>query len=476
MKNVSTRLKKLTKIICTIGPSCDDLQILEDMVLAGMNVARINFAHGTYEDHERSLLNIRKAEDITGIPITVLQDLSGPKIRVEEMAGGGALLQTGGTICIRKESVVGTSEVFSINTPELIDDIKPQERLFLNDGLLELCVMEKTSDGLIARIESGGILKSKKGVNLPDTKFSIPSITDKDLQDLSWGLQHHVDYFGLSFVSSSVEIKKIRNILCKEGSQAGLIAKIERRAAIDNIEEIIDASDGIMIARGDMGVEIDVTKVPWVQKDIINRCWKKQKPVITATQMLESMVQHARPTRAEVTDVTSAIIDGTDVVMLSAETAVGKYPVETVTIMTRIIETSEKSSSLKMDICDINHQEPHAAYMVCIQGASLAETRATIILDTTGKESVIIAKFDKTKPTIVGVPSIEIARKVSLHHSTIPIVMGSLSNPDKAIAEIIARCKKSELLESGNLVAYIEGHSKADIYTQKAALRLLVIQ
>jgi len=316
--------RRRTKIVCTIGPSCNTQEKIEDLLLHGMNVARVNFSHGTHEDHKKVIQHIRKAAKKYEYSVPVLMDLQGPKIRVGKMKDGGQVLETGSTVKITGENVIGTDSVIPIDYKNLLHEAEVGNAILLDDGLLEFKVTGKKPNSLEAKVVVGGMLKSRKGVNLPNVRISIPALTEKDIKDLEFGLTQDVDLIALSFVRSAKDVRDIISRVRAAGSEAGIIAKIEKPEALEVIDEIIEEADGIMVARGDLGIEIPTEEVPIVQKMIIEKCRLAGKPVITATQMLDSMINNPRPTRAESSDVANAVLDGTDAVMLSGETAAGK--------------------------------------------------------------------------------------------------------------------------------------------------------
>ncbi len=326
------------KIVCTIGPSSRDEETLEKLIDAGMDVARINFSHGTYDEHRETYELIRKL----GTHVAIMQDLPGPKIRVGEIDGGEMHLIDGETLTLTTRDVPGVNGTVNVTYRSLHDDVSPGDNIYLADGIIHLEVEDVSGEDVRCRIIHGGVLTARKGVNLPGVSISEPVPTGKDLRDLAFGLELGVDLVALSFIRTGEEIEKVQRLIARDDSHARVIAKIEKKEALTALPDIIDRADALMIARGDLGVEIPAEEVPVLQKTIIAECLKKGKPVITATQMLESMVFSERPTRAEASDVANAVIDGTDAVMLSAETAAGKYPVESVLIMDRIIRKVEE--------------------------------------------------------------------------------------------------------------------------------------
>ncbi len=331
-----------TKIICTIGPASESLEVLEQMIKAGMNVARLNFSHGSYEEHERKIRRIREISDRLGKPVAILQDLSGPKIRVGKIKEGGLEVRRGERLILTNREERAGGRIISVNYPLLPLEVKPGDKILLADGTIELEVLQTNGREIECEVQVGGILTSHKGVNVPTGTLKISTFTEKDQEDLRFGIRHGIDLISLSYVKDASDIEKVRDFLKRESVEIPIIAKIERKEALENLDRILEVSDGVMVARGDLGVETPLERVPSVQKRIIKKANTLGKPVITATQMLRSMVDHIQPTRAEVTDVVNAIYDGTDAVMLSEETASGRFPVETVEMMARIARAAEE--------------------------------------------------------------------------------------------------------------------------------------
>ncbi len=341
MKNI---FYNKTKIIATIGPSSSDINILKEMVIAGVDVVRLNFSHGEKEFHKQIIKNVRKISEELQAPICILQDLQGPKIRVGEILNDSIKLKDNEELKIVSKNVVGDSRVISIDN-DILYDIKSNERILIDDGKIELRVISSSKNEVLTKIIRGGILLPRKGINFPESNISLSSITEKDIEDLHFGLDNDVDWIALSFVRSEKDIKLLRKLIMERGKETRIIAKIEKPQAIKNIDKIIKASDGLMVARGDLGVEMPMESVPIYQKKIVDKCNKAYKPVIIATQMLESMVEQKTPTRAESNDVANAVLDGADAVMLSAESATGNYPIIAVKSMEKIISSVERSTS-----------------------------------------------------------------------------------------------------------------------------------
>jgi len=334
-----------TKIIATIGPSSSDYQTLTEMVIKGVDVVRLNFSHGSHKDHKKVISNVRKISDELGVPITILQDLQGPKIRVGKLEKEQIVLKDGNNLSVTSKNIIGNQDSICIDN-NVIGDIKIGEKILIDDGKIELKVVSKEDKQLDATVVRGGVLLERKGVNLPESDIKLSSVTEKDIKDLNFGLKNDVDWIALSFVRSAKDILELKNLIKNNGYSTKVIAKIEKPQAIKNIDDIITESDGLMVARGDLGVEVPMETVPIIQKKIVDKCNLACKPVIIATQMLESMITSKTPTRAESNDVANAVLDGTDAVMLSAESATGKYPLLAVESMSRIINSVEKTSNM----------------------------------------------------------------------------------------------------------------------------------
>lgn len=332
-----------TKIICTLGPASNDRETIRGMIRAGMDVARMNFSHGTHEDHAFRIGMVRECAEAEGRPVSILQDLQGPKIRVGKMKNDGVLVEKGQEYVLTNTPLgEGTSERAYVSYSGLAQDVDQGRHILIDDGLLELVVKEVRGTDVVTEVLVGGPLRSRKGVNLPHIRSSVPSLTEKDLRDLTFGLEQDVDIIALSFVRSETDVSDLLRRIRASGKRVSVVSKVEKPEAVDKIDAIIARSSGIMVARGDLGIEMPLAQVPGTQKMIIQKCLAAAKPVITATQMLESMIQNPRPTRAEASDVANAVLDGSDSVMLSGETAAGAYPVRVVEVMAQIIEEAEK--------------------------------------------------------------------------------------------------------------------------------------
>jgi pyruvate kinase len=455
------------KILATIGPSSNTVEMLEKMILAGMNAARVNMSHGTYEAHEQSIKNIRQASKNVGKEIAILLDLQGPKIRVDKLPEPLELKDD-------EVWVIGPSHVKD-QYPEyakcfiptiyknLVKDAHVGARILFDDGLLEAEAIEKDREVLKIKMKVGGILKSNKGINLPYVKVSAPSFTEKDKEDLLFGLKQGIDYIALSFVRTAEDILEVKALLHKMKVQVPIVSKIEKPEALDNMDEIVKVSDVIMIARGDMGVEVGNHLVPSIQKQMIKLCNSLGKPIITATQMLESMITNSRPTRAEASDVANAIWDGTDVVMLSGETASGKYPLDTITIMGQIIEESEKTPTERpflrhMDISSVTASVQVAASIV----AEKNNARLIVSITEGGNSCLKITRF-RPKTEVLGVTnSLNVIRRMSLYWGVTPYYFNIHSNEDLSrLGELmIDELKDKKLLLNGDKVVITVGDGK----------------
>jgi pyruvate kinase len=413
-----------TKIVSTIGPSTSDPDVLRSVILSGTDVARLNFAHGSRDEHGRLIEAVRSIAAGLGRPVAILQDLAGPKIRTGPIEDGPVLLSSGEMFILTSRDVPGDADRVSVTYAGLPGDVRPGDALLLSDGAIELVVENTTADEIRCRVVTGGELDSHKGINVPSRSIGVPALGERDREDLEFGLSHEVDYVALSFVRSAEDVRRARGIVSAHGSEVAIIAKIERRTALDRIDEIIDAVDGIMVARGDLGVEIPLERIPRVQKTLIEKANRAGKPVITATQMLRSMVDNPRPTRAEVTDVANAVLEGSDAVMLSEETAVGRFPIDAVKMMARII--SEAESDFPFDAWGARLDQGAAAgtaaavaHSAC-RIASEVGAAAIVTVTQSGLTARLVARHRPSQPIVALTPSPRTYRRLAM-------VWGSLS-------------------------------------------------
>lgn len=384
-------MTRRTKIVATLGPASSSPETIRRLIVAGMDVARLNFSHGSYEEHARQVATLRAISKELDTPVTILQDLQGPKVRVGALPRGEVTLLTDTVISLVPEAdFTGQEGTIPLDYARVADNAKAGMRVLLDDGLLELEITEVVGRGLSCRVIEGGLLKSRKGVNFPQLKMELPSLTEKDKRDVEFGLSQNVDWISLSFVRTAEDVRTLKELLTSHGASKPVIAKIEKPQAVENLEEILREVSGVMVARGDLGVEVSPEKVPMLQKHIIERCNRLGLPVITATQMLESMIRDPRPTRAEASDVANAIIDGTDAVMLSGESAVGAFPVRAVEMMARIALEVESKTEPKT-YPPIERTDSHALSEAATAVANVVDLRAIAVLTTSGYTARLMA-------------------------------------------------------------------------------------
>ena len=449
-------MTKRTKIIATIGPASSSPTIIAKLIRAGMDAARLNFSHGDLKDHIRRIRLIRSEAEKAGKQIAIIQDLQGPKLRVGDMRNDGVPLKRGDTILLTTKKLLGTSEKISVSYPRLVKDLKPGDAVLLDDGRLELRVLKKGPAGLLCKIIRGGMLKSHKGVNLPGAKLSLPSLSRKDKDDLRFGVKQGVDYIALSFVRTADDIIITRRFIQSLGANIPIIAKIEKPEAIQNLDELIRATDGVMVARGDLGVEMSPEQVPLLQKKIIEACNCIEKPVITATQMLESMIENPQPTRAEASDVANAILDGTDCVMLSGETAMGKYPVLAVAVMARIAMQAETSVIPRPPDADLSGPDESVAHAAC-RAAEEQHARAVVTFTQSGSTALLVSKHRPRMSIIAPTPFEHIARRVSLYWGVTPVILRTKKTTDDMIMSVERILLNKKLARQHDLIVITAG-------------------
>jgi len=452
---------KKTKIVCTVGPSSSSPETLERLITSGMDVARLNFSHGTHESHMQVIDTIRAISAKVGKPVALLQDLCGPKIRLGDMAAGPSpvVVNRGDRYTFVDEEIVGDAAKATITYKNLYHEVQPGNRILIDDGLIEMKVVKIVDRDIECEVVAGGPLSSHKGVNLPGIALSIPALTEKDIADLRFGLGVPVDLVAISFVRKEEDILLALSIMKEAGRFLPIIAKVEKQEAVDNIEGILRYCDGIMVARGDMGVEIPFEEVPLIQKKLISLCREKAKPVITATQMLDSMIRNPRPTRAEVTDVANAILDGTDAIMLSGETASGKYPLESVQAMASIADYTEKFLPYE-SIFLKGGEKRNAVEAISLATCEIAEqmqARAIVILTSSGRTARAIAKYRPRQPVIAVTDSPEAQRRMMLQWGVIPVLAESVENTDQLIEEMCTAALKTGTVREGDLIVLTAG-------------------
>lgn len=455
-------MNRKTKIICTLGPSTDADGVLRNMMLAGMNVARFNFSHGDHAGHKTRLESLKALREELGVPVAALLDTKGPEIRLKKFKGGKAELKTDQIFTLTTKEIEGDSNACSITYKELPSDVAPGTRILLDDGLISMVVATVDDDDICCKVLSGGLIKNQKGVNLPGTTLSMPYMSAQDKDDILFGVQEGFNFVAASFCRSAQDIFEIRRLLESVNcSTIKIIAKIENQEGVNNIDEIIAAADGIMVARGDMGVEIDFAEIPIIQKDIIWRCYNAGKPVITATQMLESMMENPRPTRAEITDVANAIYDGTSAIMLSGETAAGAYPVEAVTTMAAIAERTESDINYNKRM-KLRGIEGHLTVAAAVSHAACTtamdiNANAIITVTKSGETARLICKYRPSTPMIACVVDDSVYYQLALSWGITPIRMSLAHSTDELVAEAIKTAKTAGLVNNGDMVVLTAG-------------------
>jgi len=454
-----------TKIICTVGPASQEVETLVDLIESGMDVVRLNFSHGSYEQHQRVIENVKEASRRTGEYITILQDLSGPKIRTGMLKDGVVELKTGQNFTFTIEDVPGDSQRVSTTYNRLPDDVKEGDTILVDDGKMKFTVASKSKTDVTCTVVNGGILSNKKGMNLPGVKVSVPSHTEKDVEDLKFGLKNDIDYVALSFVRTADDIRQLREVIIREvqkGKRVPIIAKIEKPEAVENIESIIGEADVVMVARGDLGVELPPEEVPIVQKLIVKKCNEAGVPVIIATQMLESMIENPRPTRAEANDVANAVLDGADAVMLSAETSVGKYPVEAVKTMDRIIRRAEVQGKDHLDIEESPADRDRRVFdaigrAACVMAKQIGAS-AIVPLTHSGYTALNISKYRPPARIIAITGREKILRRLNLVWGVRGIIVpGFEDSSDVAFTRIKNELKARGYVNNGDYVVFTAG-------------------
>ncbi|MDF2839012.1 MAG: pyk [Evtepia sp.] len=450
-----------TKIICTLGPATDAPGVLRDMMLCGMNVARFNFSHGTHPEHQKRLDELKQLREELGLPIAALLDTKGPEIRLKHFEHGNAILKEGQTFTLTTRAVIGNQEICGITYKDLPQDVDIGSRIMLDDGLIGMRVTDLTDTDIICQVDNGGPIKDRKGVNVPGIHLSMPYMSQQDKEDILFGIEQGFDFVAASFCRSEQDVLEIRRFIEENRGDMLIIAKIENQEGVDNIAAIMAVADGVMIARGDMGVEIDFTEIPVIQKEIISRAMANGKTVITATQMLESMMNNPRPTRAEITDVANAVYDGTSAVMLSGETAAGQYPVEAVRTMAAIANRTETDINyfgrmVKMATdahLGISDATAHAACTT----ATDTNASAIITVSKSGATARRISKYRPETPIVACIMKPEIQRQLALSWGVTPILMPFAENTDEMIDFSVQAAKDVKLVEDGDIVVVTAG-------------------
>ena len=451
-----------TKIVCTIGPASSSREMLDRLVAAGMDVARLNFSHGTHEEHAEVMRAIREGEATWGHPITIVQDLQGPKVRLGRFVGGQALLLNGETFTLSAKSIMGTDTRATLSHPEFLPVLKKGDQVWMDDGMIQLVVESATAEEAVCRVLAGGVVSDHKGISLPRIPVPVASLTDKDREDLRFGVAQGVDYVAVSFVRTAADIQEVRKFIHDQGADLPIIAKLERAEVMGNLPGILPLVDAVMVARGDLGVEVPLEDVPVIQKEIIRQARLAKVPVIVATQMLESMVRHIRPTRAEVTDVATAIFDGADATMLSAETATGRFPAETVTVMARIAERAERA--LSKSPADQRRGEraepygfPEATSQAACHAARVLHAKAIVAFTQSGFTARLISEERPDVPILALTPFPEVQRRLGLYWGVVSRLIRKVETTDEMVDEIESTLLSDGTVRNNDVLVIISG-------------------
>jgi pyruvate kinase len=449
-----------TKIIATVGPSCSSKEIISELIKAGVNVFRLNFSHGNHEEHLNSIKLIREASKELNFPVSILQDIQGPKIRIGRVENNAIEIKDGQDFYLTNKDLIANSQIASVNYENLFLDIKKDATILIDDGKIELKVIETLEDRLHCKVITGGILRPNKGVNFPGTTLSISSITEKDKKDIVFGIKNRVDFIAVSFVQKPSDVMEVKEIISSYNSKIPIVSKIECQAAIDNLEDILAVSDAIMVARGDMGVEVNTEDIPLLQKKIIKMCNRVSIPVITATQMLDSMINNPRPTRAETTDIANAILDGTDAIMLSNETAVGKYPIEAVKIMSKIAQKADMELIKNFSLNYTSLQLYTISGSISMASTYISQSlKASAIITATfsGSSARKISRFRPPSIIIAATPELSTLRQMTLVWGVYPILVPPANDTDSMIKNVVDISKKDGFITDGDIVVITTG-------------------
>ncbi|MCH9610873.1 MAG: Pyruvate kinase [Chlamydiales bacterium] len=450
-----------TKIVCTLGPATSDVRSIQNLVLAGMNIARLNFSHGTLDEHQARIEAVKRVRDKLGVPVALMMDTKGPEIRLGAIQDGQIEVKRGDRFWLVKEDVEGDHNRISLTPPNIVDALKNEMFLFLDDGYIVAHVVEISHEGVCVEVDNGGVISSGKSVNIPGVDMELPSLTPKDVEDIRFGCQMDIDIVAASFMRSAEDVIGIRKLIEIEGRHDILVmSKIESRQGVENFDAILKVSDGIMVARGDLGVELPLTKVPRLQKMMIRKCYLEAKMSVTATQMLESMIRNPRPTRAEASDVANAIYDSTSAVMLSAETAVGNYPVESVKMMRSIIEESELDfdyAAFLKTAADRAYDVESSVASASVQTAYTANAKAIFAFTTSGGTARLLARLRPSIPIIAMTPNKKVYHQLAAYWGVIPLFCDQAHNIEEAYKRLSDYALEKKLVKHGDLVVITAG-------------------
>ncbi len=450
-----------TKIICTIGPATDSEDMMRSLMQNGMNVARLNFSHENHESHAKRIETFKKVRDELGLPVGLLLDTKGPEIRLGTFKEGGTELEVGQMFTLTTQEIEGTNKKAHINYSGLPNDININDRILIDDGLIELLVKAIEGSDILCRVINGGPVSNRKSVNVPGVKLSMPFVSEQDKKDIVFAIEHDVDFIAVSFARSAMDVLDIKNVLEKNGGKIQVISKIENQDGVNNIDEILKVSDGIMVARGDMGVEIPFEELPRIQKELIEKCYRAGKKVITATQMLESMTNNPRPTRAEATDVANAVYDGTSAVMLSGETAIGKYPIESLMTMSRIAETAEDDIDYMENFRNLRPDEAKnvtnaISHATCMTAHDLGAA-AIITVTRSGYTARMVSSFRPACPIITCATDKKTCYELALSWGVLPIMSEVKPSTDELFEHAVDLALKTGLVSHGDIVTITAG-------------------
>ena len=450
-----------TKIVCTLGPATDRDGILREMLLAGMNVARFNFSHGSHEEHKGRLDALKVLREELQLPVAAMLDTRGPEIRLKTFAAGSIQLRTGQEFTLTTENIVGDQDRCAITYSDLPQDVRAGDTILLDDGLVRLTVLETLPTAIRCRVENDGVMKDRKGVNVPNVRLSMPYMSQRDREDILFGVEQGFDFIAASFVRTADDVREIRRLLDEADSSIQIIAKIENQEGVSNLAEILSVADGIMVARGDMGVEIDFTEIPIIQKEIIAQCVACGKPVITATQMLDSMMEHPRPTRAEITDVANAIYDGTSAIMLSGETAAGKYPVEAIQTMDAIAQRTESDINYAKRMRNMANQgrlsiAAATAHAACTTAMDIGAD-AILTVSKSGTTARLVSRFRPGTTVAALLMDPQVQRQMALYWGVVPLTMPRASSTDELVEFAVQAAEEAALVKQGDLVVVTAG-------------------
>lgn len=451
-----------TKIICTIGPACRSYEKITALIRAGMNVARLNFSHGSYEDHLHSIQLLQRARQDLQVPVAIMLDTSGPEVRVGKVEGEGIILEKGDRLLLTKEIVLGNKQRISLTPAHVLDELPQHAKVLFDDGYLSSQVVAQTSEGVLVEIDNGGCLKSRKGVNVPDVRLNLPAITESDREDIRFGCSHGIDIVAASFVRSPEHVIAVKNLLAELHQERVLVvAKIENYEGVQNFDTILQVADGVMIARGDLGVQVPLSQVPRLQKEMIRKCYLGGKPSVTATQMLESMIVNPRPTRAEVSDVANAIYDSTSVVMLSGETAVGKYPIETVATMKSIILEAESDfdyrSFFEVHSKFVYNDVPSSVTLATVKTAYSSNAKAIFAFTSSGGTARLLSRLRPQMPIVCMTNNEKTYHQMSLNWGVVPVFEPEQSDLVDAFKKLSRYALEQRIVSNGDLVIVIAG-------------------